>query len=62
MANLLSWAPTQVLQILEVHCASYDTWEELYENDPQFGEIWDTLHESTVVNQTYFLVNIIHEG
>jgi hypothetical protein len=62
MVDLLSWPPTRVFQILEVRCASYGIWKELYAKDPQFGEIWAALHQPTMVNQTPFLDYTSREG
>ena len=36
MAYFLSRPPTPVLSILEVHCATYDTWKYQYSTDPDF--------------------------
>ena len=43
MANLLSRPPAQVLHILEVSCAAYDAWKDMYATDLVFSEIWDAM-------------------
>ena len=55
MDDLLSWPPTPVLSILEVCCATYDTWKYRYATDINFQEIWEALQIPTVINQTPFL-------
>nr|KUM45342.1 hypothetical protein ABT39_MTgene3415 [Picea glauca] len=37
---LLSRPPAQVLNILNVRCAMYESWRPLYADDPFFGPIW----------------------
>ena len=36
MVDLLSQPPTPVLSILEVRCATYDTWKDQYSIDTNF--------------------------
>ena len=62
MADLLSRPPAQVLHILEVRCATYDAWKDMYATDLAFGEIWEALQHPTVINQTHFLDYTIHDG
>ena len=55
MADLLSRPPTTVLPILQVRCATYETCKEQYQIDPDFKNIWNAMHNPTVINQTPFL-------
>jgi hypothetical protein len=62
MEYFLSHPPNQVLQILEVWCASYDTWKDKYATDHDFHKVWVALHQPTIVNQTPFLDYTIRNG
>jgi hypothetical protein len=62
MAYLLSQPPTLVLSILEVRCATYDTWKDQYDTELDFRDIWEALQSPTVINQTPFLDYIIRDG
>ncbi len=62
MVDLLSRPPAPVLHILEVRCAAYDAWKDMYATDPVFGEIWEALQHPTVINQTPFLDYTIRDG
>ena len=62
MVDLLSRLLAQVLHILEVRCAAYDAWQDMYATYLVFGEIWDTLQNPTVINQTPFLDYTICDG
>jgi hypothetical protein len=62
MVDLLSQPPTPVLLILEVRCATYDTWKDQYATDLDFREIWGALQTPTVINQTPFLDYTIRDG
>ena len=55
MVDLLSRPPTTVLPILQVRCATYETWKEQYQTDPDFQNIWSAVQNPTVTNQTPFL-------
>lgn len=62
MVDLLSCSQLQVLHILEVRCASYDSWKEEYESDTNFREIWATLQNPMVINHYPFLDYAIKNG
>ena len=55
MDGLLSQPPTPVLSILEVRCATYETWKDQYATDPDFREILEDLQSPRVINETPFL-------
>lgn len=48
--------------MLEVWCVTYDAWKEMYATDPAYGEIWATLQQPTIINQTPFLDYTIRDG
>ena len=50
MEYLRSHPPSQVIHILEVCCASYDAWKDLYSFDAFVGPIWEALHRPTEIN------------
>jgi hypothetical protein len=50
------------MHILEVCCATYDAWKDMYATDPCFSEVWHALQQPTVINQTPFLDYTIREG
>ena len=62
MADLLSIPPTTVLPILQVRCATYETWKEQYQIDTDFKNIWHAVQNPTVINQTPFLDYTIRDG
>ena len=62
MDDFLSQPPTPVLYILEVRCATYDTWKDQYAIDPEFQEIWESFQSSAVINKTPFLDYTISDG
>jgi hypothetical protein len=62
MADFLSQPPTPVLSILEVHCATSDTWKDQYAIDPEFQEILEAFQSSAVINKTPFLDYTISDG
>ena len=62
MVDLLSQPSTPVLSILEMCCATYDTWKDQYAIDPDFQDIWGALQTPTVINQTPFLDYTIQDG
>jgi hypothetical protein len=43
------------MNILAVHCAAYDSWKEMYESNSSFREIWKTIKQPTIINETPFL-------
>jgi hypothetical protein len=62
MVDLLSRPPTPVLFILEVCCATYDTWKDQYATNLDFRESWESLQSPTVINLTPFLDYTIRDG
>ena len=62
MVYLLSGPPMPILPILEVRCANYDLWKAQYATDLDFHEVWVSLHNPTVINQTPFLDYTIWDG
>ena len=55
MVDLLSRQPSNVLPILQVRYATYQTWKDQYQTDQDFREIWGAVHNPIVTNQTPFL-------
>ena len=43
------------MHILEVCYVAYDVWLESYATNLFFGEVWCTLQQPTIINQTPFL-------
>ena len=62
MVDLLSRQPSNVLPILQVRYATYQTWKDQYQTDQDFREIWGAVHNPIVTNQTPFLDYTIWDG
>ena len=60
--DFLSRPPTQVMYILEVCCATYDAWKDMYATNPCFSEIGATLQKLTFINEIPFLDYTIRYG